>query len=56
VEFFLDGRSIGAATKGIPKKPMHLILQTEACLPKCPKPETEGHVQLDWLVVWTRAE
>lgn len=56
VEFFLDGRSIGVATKDIPKTPMHLILQTEACLPKCPKPGTEGHVQLDWVSVWTRDE
>lgn len=56
VEFFLDGRSIGVATKNIPKTPMHLILQTESCLPKCPDPSTKGHVQLDWIGVWTRAE
>lgn len=56
VEFFLDGRSIGVATKNVPKTPMHLILQTESCLPKCPKPGTEGHVQLDWIAVWTRNE
>ncbi|MFC9352560.1 family 16 glycosylhydrolase [Arthrobacter sp. NPDC057013] len=54
VEFFLDGRSIGAGTSKTPNIPMHYILQTEACLFGCPKPETAGHVYLDWIAIWKR--
>jgi len=55
VEFFLDGRSLGAGTSKVPNIPMHYILQTEACLFGCPKPETAGHVYLDWIAIWKRA-
>jgi hypothetical protein len=55
VEFFLDGRSIGAGTSKTPNVPMHYILQTEACLFGCPKPETAGHVYLDWIAIWKRS-
>lgn len=55
VEFFLDGRSLGAGTTGVPNTPMHYILQTESCLPFCPSPETAGHVYLDWIAIWKRA-
>ncbi|MEQ4519837.1 glycoside hydrolase family 16 protein [Pseudarthrobacter sp. B907] len=54
VEFLLDGRSLGASTTLVPSTPMHYILQTEACLPACPAPQTQGHVQLDWIAVWSR--
>lgn len=54
VEFYLNGRSIGVSTSGVPDKPMHYILQTESCLPTCPLPETRGHVYVDWVAVWAR--
>ncbi|MCU1548351.1 MAG: glycoside hydrolase [Arthrobacter sp.] len=54
VEFFIDGQSIGATTTYVPSTPMHLILQTESCQPGCPAPETQGHVYLDWISIWTR--
>ena len=54
VEFLLDGRTLGVSTTHVPATPMHFILQTEACLPKCPAPQTQGHVQLDWIAVWSR--
>lgn len=54
VEFFLDGKSIGISTRFTPTKPMHYILQTESCSPSCPAPETQGHVLLDWVSIWTR--
>lgn len=54
VEFILDGQSLGVSTTMVPATPMHYILQTEACLPKCPAPETQGHVYLDWIAVWSR--
>jgi hypothetical protein len=56
VEFFLDGRSLGAGTSRTPNIPMHYVLQTEACLFGCPKPETAGHVYLDWIAIWKRAQ
>ncbi|MET3922566.1 glycoside hydrolase family 16 protein [Arthrobacter sp. UYEF20] len=55
VEFFLDGRSLGATTTDAPSTPMHFILQTESCLPICPAPETQGHVSLDWISMWVPA-
>lgn len=55
VEYFIDGKSIGASTTGVPSVPMHLILQTESCLPHCPAPQTQGHVQLDWISIWLPA-
>ena len=51
----LDGRSIGAGTSKTPNVPMHYILQTEACLFGCPKPNTAGHVYLDWIAIWKRS-
>lgn len=54
VEFLLDGQSLGVSTTLVPATPMHYILQTEACLPACPAPQTQGHVQLDWIAVWSR--
>jgi Glycosyl hydrolases family 16 len=53
VEFLLDGQSLGVSTTRIPATPMHYILQTEACLPTCPLPQTQGHVSLDWIAIWS---
>ncbi|MDQ4046192.1 MAG: glycosidase, partial [Actinomycetota bacterium] len=55
VEFFLDGRSLGAGTTATPNTPMHYILQTESCLTGCPLPQTAGHVYLDWIAILKRA-
>ena len=55
VEFFVDGVSIGISTTDVPSKPMHLILQTESCLPNCPDPATQGHLVLDWISIWVPA-
>ncbi len=55
IEFFLDGKSIGVVTSPVPDKPMHYILQTEACLTGCPAPETSGHVYVDWVGIWTKS-
>lgn len=54
VEFFLDGKSLGISTRFTPTKPMHYILQTEACSPTCPLPETNGHVLVDWVAIWAK--
>ena len=54
IEFFLDGKSLGVSTRFVPAKPMHYILQTEACSPNCPLPETNGHVLVDWVSIWER--
>lgn len=52
VEFFLNGKSIGSSTSGVPSLPMHYILQTESCLPACPNPNTRGHLYVDWIAIW----
>ncbi|KHL01251.1 glycoside hydrolase [Sinomonas humi] len=52
VEFFLNGKSIGASTSGVPDLPMHYLLQTESCLPTCPDPKTQGHLYVDWVAIW----
>lgn len=54
VEFFLNGKSIGVSTSGVPSTPMHYVLQTESCLPTCPDPKTQGHLYLDWVAIWAR--
>jgi Glycosyl hydrolases family 16 len=55
VEFFLDGRSIGVSTTNVPHTPMHYILQTESCLTGCPAPSTSGHLDVDWVAIWSRS-
>lgn len=55
VEFILDGRSLGASTTLTPNTPMHYILQSESCLPRCPAPQTAGHLYLDWIAIWKPA-
>jgi hypothetical protein len=55
VEFFLDGKSLGAGTTATPITPMHYILQTESCLTGCPSAATAGHLYLDWIAIWKPA-
>ncbi len=55
VEFFLDGQSIGVSTKSVPTTPMHYILQTESCLTGCPDPSTSGHLEVDWVAIWSKS-
>jgi len=55
VEFFLDGQSIGVSTTNVPHTPMHYILQTESCLTGCPAPSTSGHLDIDWVAIWSRS-
>jgi hypothetical protein len=55
VEFFLDGQSIGVSTTSVPTTPMHYILQTESCLTGCPDPSTSGHLEVDWVAIWSKS-
>lgn len=55
IEFFLDGNSIGVSRSFGLNTPMHYILQTESCSPKCPLPETSGHVLVDWVSIWAKS-
>jgi hypothetical protein len=56
VEFFLDGASIGEATDRIPNTPMSWRLQTETALTgPAPADNSAGHVQVDWVAVWSYA-
>jgi hypothetical protein len=54
--FILDGATIGTSTRGIPKTPMHWVLQTETALHgRGPSHRTAGDVQIDWVTVYRPA-
>lgn len=53
-EFFIDGVSIGKSTTRVPNTPMHLVMQFESALDGGARdPSVSGHVQLDYLRVWS---
>lgn len=54
VFFILDGKVIGSDTRNIPRKPMHLVLQTGTS-GKLPSASANGHVLIDWVSVYTLA-
>jgi beta-glucanase (GH16 family) len=51
VRFLLDGEVVGSSTES-PSTPMHWVLQTETA-EKGPSPSDAGHVQIDWVTVYT---
>jgi beta-glucanase (GH16 family) len=54
VVFLLDGAVIGVSTSRIPSTPMHWVLQTETSLNSImPSPTAQGHVQIDWVAIWS---
>lgn len=56
VSFYLDGKRIGTATKNIPSKPMHWVLQTETQLSGgAPSSSASGRVYVDWVAAWAYA-
>ncbi len=50
--YILDGRVLGTTTTSVPSTPMHWILQTETESTK-PAPNVAGHLQVDWVAVYT---
>lgn len=52
VTFLLDGVSLGTSNQA-PSTRMHLVLQT-ATTGVQPAASTAGHVQIDWVSIWTR--
>ena len=54
VAFYLDGSLLGTATQGVPTTSMHYVLQTETSLDKVPANSATGHVQIDWVAIWSR--
>jgi hypothetical protein len=56
VVFTLDDKVLGIATKSVPSKPMHWVIQCETNLDGAPIPASSaGHILVDWLAVWTYA-
>ncbi len=52
--FTLDGVLIGTSTDRVPSTPMHYVLQTETALESThPDYNTQGNVQIDWLVIYS---
>lgn len=54
VTFELDRQVIGTSTTEVPDRPMHWVLQTETSTDPGVSPDnaTQGHVQIDWAVVY----
>jgi len=57
VTYWLDGAKLGTAPKhGTPRTAMHWVLQTETALEgRAPASHVSGHVQVDWVAVWSKA-
>jgi Glycosyl hydrolases family 16 len=55
LKFILDGTVIGNSTSRIPNTPMHWVIQTETSLTIAPSDTAAGHVQIDWVAVYTPA-
>jgi beta-glucanase (GH16 family) len=56
VTFLWDGRVIGTSTSRVPNTAMHWVLQTETALNgTTPSDSAAGHVQIDWVAVWSYA-
>jgi Glycosyl hydrolases family 16 len=54
LRFILDGSVIGTTTSRIPNTPMHWVIQTETALDgSTPSASAAGHVQVDWVAVWS---
>jgi hypothetical protein len=53
IKFFLDGAQVGSTTQGIPRTPMHWVLQTETAYGAVPT--TSGHIKIDWAVIYVQA-
>ncbi len=54
--FLLDGTVIGTSTSRIPNTAMHWVIQTETALDgTTPADSAQGHVQIDWVAVWSYA-
>jgi hypothetical protein len=56
IDFILDGVTVGSSFSRIPNTPMHWVLQTEACYDVgCPDPTTVGKIEIDWAVIYAKA-
>jgi Glycosyl hydrolases family 16 len=56
VKFFLDGTLIGHSTSRVPNTPMHWVIQTETNVSSTKPPtDAQGHVQIDWVAIWSYA-
>jgi len=50
--YIMDGKVLGTTTTSVPTTPMHWILQTET-EDKKPAADVAGHLQVDWVAVYT---
>jgi Glycosyl hydrolases family 16 len=56
VKFYLDGSLVGHSTSRVPNTPMHWVIQTETNLSSTKPPvDAAGHVQIDWVAIWSYA-
>lgn len=53
--FLLDGVKIGESTSRIPNTPMRYVIQNGGSSDTVPPDTTQGHIYIDWLVVYAPA-
>ena len=54
LSYILDGKT-GTTTTSIPSSPMHWVLQTETAGGGKPAADVAGHLQIDWVSVYSYA-
>ena len=56
ITYYLDGARLGTHSTGVPNTSFHLVFQVETILNgAAPADSVAGHVQLDWVTMYSRA-
>ena len=55
LRYILDGATLGTTTVGVPTTPMHWVLQVETAIGARPLAGVAGHVNVDWVTIYSRA-
>lgn len=55
VRFYWDGVLLATVTQGVPTKPMRVTLQAETWLDQGAPPAGDGHIEVDWVVIYEPA-
>jgi hypothetical protein len=54
LRYILDGATLGTTTVGVPATPMHWVLQVETAIGARPPASVTGHVDVDWVTIYSR--
>ncbi len=53
--YILDGKTLGTLKDGVPNTSFHLVLQVETALGSAPSNSVAGHLQVDWVTMYSYA-